>query len=157
MKLVIFIVSLFICAGACANEQNVYYTFENVQKDTKVLLDKCTSPLWSRQTTYSDSQMAQITSDENKCLKTILLDLMNENFSLPKQQQAKLQILKSLDSLEENYQTVYRGMATQSNRCVSSEEDIFSCGTAAVMIAPSMWQKQLKEMISFIYSYSHGY
>lgn len=148
---------LLIGTNTMASDTLSYADYEQVNKQAAELCEKCISHRWNENKGYSDFEMSQITNEENECLKKVLLDLIEQNYSLKKQKNAKELLLKNWKTLEKSYIEFYNNIATQSRRCIDNENDIFSCGTSSILIAPSIWQIQLKEMITFIYKYSHGY
>ncbi len=157
MKYIIFMFVLLIGANTIVSDALSLTDFEQVNRQAVVLCEKCISYKWNENKDYSDFEMAQITNEENECLRKVLLDLIERNYSLKKQKNAKKMLLKNWRILEKSYIEFYNNIATQSQRCIDNENDVFSCGTSSMLIAPSIWQTQLKEMITFLYRYSHGY
>ena len=154
IKWIIVCLSMLFCFDMKAKAEEV--NCQKVEQEVQALLTKCVSPKWQKDQLYSDAEMIEITNEENECLKAELQKLINQNFLLAKQQKPKEKLLQAIDILQQSYQNTYFALANQSSRCIESEEDIFSCGTAAKMIPSALWQKQLQELIRFTYDYSRG-
>ena len=123
-------------------------------KEVRALMKPCESPRWDdKEDILSDYDMRDILQEENECLKKVAIDIINKNFSFKKNQKFKEEMIATLDQLEQSFGTVYYNYINTSDRCISAEDDILSCGSQAAFLTASLWQKELKDLIEFMATY----
>ena len=123
-------------------------------KEVQALMKSCESPRWDdKEDILSDYDMRDILQEENECLKKVAIDIINKNFSFKKNQKFKEEVIAALDQLDQSFGTVYYNYINTSDRCISDEDDILSCGSIAAHYTPTLWREELERLIEFMATY----
>ena len=123
-------------------------------KEVQALMKPCKSPRWDDEDDIlSDYDMRDILQEENECLKKVAIDIINKNFSFKKNQKFKEEMIAALDQLDQSFGTVYYNYVNMSDRCISAEDDILSCGSIAAHYTPTLWREELERLIEFMATY----
>ena len=123
-------------------------------KEVRELMKTCESPRWNeKESILSDFDMRDILQEENECLKKVAINIINKNFSFKKNQKFRDEMIEALDRLDVSFNKVYYNYINTSDRCITDENDILSCGTQTVFLTASLWQKELKSLIEFMATY----
>lgn len=123
-------------------------------KEVRELMKACKSPRWDDdEDILSDYDMRDVHQEENKCLKRVAIDIINKNFSFKKNQKFRDEMIVALDQLETSFGLAYYNYINTSDRCISDEDDILSCGSQAAFLTDSLWKEELERLIEFMATY----